>query len=134
MADSCSLIVIDSNTAAQRNTSNSDIACNNLDTPCIKTQTEENNITTPSYQALLFGIVENYKEEILFLRQQVKDKDELLVSQQNVIGALVSKLEKEFVPTKTKHNDDVSITSLSSDESDAEDVKSAPPKKVNVKP
>ncbi|MEO2069513.1 MAG: hypothetical protein ABGX27_08430 [Desulfurobacteriaceae bacterium] len=54
-----SIIVIDSNTAEQNKTSTSDVACNNLETPC----TKENNLMRPSYQELLFGIVDSYRIE-----------------------------------------------------------------------
>ena len=40
---------------------------------------------------LLVGIIESFKNEIMFLRDQIKHKDEFLTSQQNVISKLVNK-------------------------------------------
>lgn len=89
--------------------------------------------SVPSYKEVLFGIVENYKKEIIFLREQVKQKDILLNSQQKVINELAASnscnVPKHNNPQNIAHviqkqfRDDISVTSCSSDETDLEEMK-----------
>ena len=73
----------------------------------------------PSYDELLIGIVESFKEEILYLREQLKCKDELLSSQQKTIHMLISKKEKKVeVPKKVRWGDTTNSDTSSSGEDD----------------
>lgn len=62
---------------------------NGVNTTLKKLSQPEINPLRPSYQDLLLGIVNSYKDEIIFLRNEIKQKNELIVSQQQVINMLV---------------------------------------------